>query len=556
MAKDALALMVLMLFWTFLCKDIFAGFFTHVYSSATEIDAIGQFWMSWWAQKAMATDGMSLFFCPLLNAPIGAEVFTFDVAFVHILISALLRPMLGMAGSINALFVYGLALSLVGTYAFLRQITTSRILACSLAAIPVIYTTALSSHIDIEQVNFGYVTLALALWIHLQERGGKTLTIITGLLIGITCITQMYYGVEAYLLIGLAVLGSVFGYGPTQTGFAPVRKRSVAVMVIGAAVTLPILAPSVWTIAKVDVFKPLPLLPGAGIFSEHFLSLWHLLPLIFMGFAVLIIACKEPRAWFWLGAFAMFLLLAFGPYLVVDNDTKLPMPFWFLRQLVPLFWRLSMPVRFGRMALIVLMALFAVLQMRLFKRYANSQVAKAIIIIVFVYCGNFVGPMMMGGAPTFLPVVHPVYADPIEKAPKQIIAIGNDGEDFTIFDLRCDEDAEWSAYYQIFHEKPISGTPLLTNELRSLAPPSAITEMQRALCIATETQQYPPLPEMNWWKSQNVRYMFLASSFIKKAGVDFMSGWDRMYGPPVYVLDRISIYDLRQGEMEKTESLP
>lgn len=548
--RDATAVGALILFWIFLCHNLLAHFSTHLFITSYEVDAVGHFWLSWWASKAIYFPDLSLFFCPYLNYPIGVETFTYHVAYMHILLAGLFRPLLGATGAINLMFVWGVFLNLVGMYALLRQVSDSRFFSAALAIIPTIYASALVEVIDVEQVNLGYMMIALALWLAAMKSRKKVLLIACGIMVGITCVAQMYYGISLSLLIALALVCEKFGAGPLEQPLASSVKKTAVVYTVASAIVLPIMWPSIKTLYKINIYKNLSFIPKNEEALELFMGPLNLVPIVLLGVLIWFFAKRDRILWFWFVATSAFLLLAIGPYIAI-GEQRVPMPFWLLRQSIPLFWRLSMPVRFGRIAVICLVMFVVIFQKRLEKRFSFAPELKPVIWIGLFYFANLLSPLMVDGTPSLIPQIRPVTAHEVRLPPRIFRAIGKLDDGAPIFDLHCEQDAELGAFYQVFHEKPISGLPLIAQNLRKIFEYSEMTWLQETFCRAENIGEIPSLPDIGWWEKHNVRFLVLSTVFAERMGPEFLDRWERTYGITKHKYQFVYVYDLK-----KSESLP
>ena len=544
---DASAVGALILFWMFLCHRLFANFSTHFFISPYDVDAVGHFWLSWWASKAVYSPDLSLFFCPYLNYPIGAETFTYHVAYIHIFLAGLFRPILGAAAAINLMYVWGVLLNLMGMYALVRQVSNSRIFCAAIAIIPTIYASALVEVIDVEQVNLGYMMIALALWLAAMKSRNKLLLVACGIMVGVTCITQMYYGISLSVLIALAIAADKFGIGPFEQSAGPIVRKTVIAYALAGAIVLPVMLPTIKTLSKISMYQSLAFLPENEESLELFMGPWNLVPILILGAMIWFAAKRDRVLWFWFIATCSFLFLAIGPYIAI-GEQRIPMPFWLLRQTIPLFWRLSMPVRFGRIAVICLVIFFAIYHKRVIQRLTFAREIRPIVFVGLFYLATLIAPLLVDGTPSLLPQIRPVTAHEVRHPPEVFKSIGLLDDQSPIFDLHCEQDAEMGAYYQVFHEKPINGLPLVAQNLRKIFEYSEMTWLREAFCKAENASEVPPIPDAAWWEKRGVRFLALSTIYAERMGPEFLEQWENRVGLTRHKYQFVYVYDLKKNE--------
>ena len=551
-AAECGALLLIFIIWLVLCRGILTHFFTRIYQTGTHVDAVGQLWMSWWSQKSIFDPNLSLFYCPLLNFPRGAAVFSYDVAYLHVLISGLLRPYLGAEGSLNAVFIAGLLCSLIGTYILLRQATSSRIFAACLSAIPLLHLFH-EAHaggrneypvhfIDVEIANFGYLTLAIALWWLLLKKGGIRRLIFTVLLAGLTVASQMYYGISLMIFFILALILTPLKIGPEFVSTPRAWKLTGVVLIAGLSIALPVLLPSFHELAGMGALRqvsPVPIEPEL-LYHLGYFSLLALIPL-----GLLAWACRrvDRKVVFWYVTAAVFTFLGVGEYWYPEGTAQpgVIMPFGILKKLIPFFWRISFPIRFGTMATVAMVVFLALGQRALIRRFSFLKKFRVPLMIVILLLANFCAGIISQSGSLIIPPLSPVKTDELPRPPDVFINIGRSQEEYVILDLLCGHKEYLSAYYQIFHQKAIAGNPLRPEELKKTGEYiSDLSRLQRRLC---ENKQLP-LPAASWLVERGVRYIVIYRSFSEEHEPGFLELFESRFGPPVYSSAVLRIYKL------------
>lgn len=541
----------LLLVWLYFCRRILASLYDQLYVWAG-IDTIGELWMSWWAQKAIASPDLSLFHCSFLNFPLGTEAFTWDVAFLHMLLAGLLRGAVGAFGSLNLLFVLSLLFSMFGAYVLIRQFSDSRLFAVLLSILPLQASRGAYGppFDDIGLANLGFLTLTCALWIRLLRQRNTKLVLATGLLVGLTFATQMYYGVSVGLLMGLAMIAALFKLGPESRPVRQIWLFTIPALIIGAVLSLPVLLEPASFLADVSWFQKLPwfvrIKPGEMTGAPPLSSLWPLLPLA----AVAWFSFRRQRqAWFWFVAAAFFFVLALGPHarLTASSTLLLPMPTILLKNLLPLMWRLSEPVRFGRMAVVAMVVLLALAERLLAERHDWGWTKRLRAMAVLFWLGSLLAPTFMLFSPHWLPELTPIMPTQPPQTPAAYRQMAAEKDDYVVVDFSCTEDVEetkWHAFYQTVHGKPIVGLPLRPPSYAEGQKPSPLTiaqrELDRALAAGTESV----FPEAAWWRESKVGALALHKYCLDRMSPEVISAWDEQYGEPVFAGENVRLYRL------------
>jgi len=544
-AAECGAFLILFLGWLLLCRGVLAHFFTRIYQTAAHVDAAGQLWMSWWSQKAIFDPNLSLFSCPLLNFPLAAKVLVYDVAFIHVLISGLIRPILGQVGCLNAVFSAGLLCSLVGTYFLIRQATSSRLFAALLSILPLTHFTHWPHHfIDVEMANYGYLTVSIALWWLLLKYGGAKFLLAAGLMTGITFITQMYYGIGLLTLFVVALVAAPFKFGPVPIPYKRTWKLTGAVLLLGLLIALPLILLSFRELANIPPsslkLRLMSYPVAAGVERLEPTSLLVLLPL---GMLTWLLHRCDQKILFWFVVTMLFMILGIGECWDSEGLSKheILLPLGIIQEQIPLLWRIFFPYRFGTMATIAMVVFLALSQRALIRRFSFLKKFRVPVMMIILLLANFCAGVISKTGSLLFPPLNPVATNKLPRPPEIFIEMGMDKEKYAVFDLICGHSRYLSAYYQIFHQKAVAGIPLRPLELRNPKEPvSELTELQQDLCEEGPAR----LASRSWLTERRVKYIVLYQSFLLGKEADFLERFESLYGAPEYTSPELRVYEL------------
>ncbi len=549
-ARDALAVAGLLVVWAYKGLSIVATLHTRVYQGGDDVDSLGQFWMSWWASEAFYTPGRQLFFCPIINTPDGSSVFDANIAYLHVLASGLLRPQLGPQGAINVVFLAGVLCSLLGVYVLARQLTSSRLMAAGGAVLAELLIIEVNPEFsDLEMANYGVLALALTAWIRLLTRGGGGRVLLAGLLVGLTCVEQMYYGISLLLLLGMAVAVAPLGLHPGLGTPRQLVVRTVTATAVGLALALPLMASSLLSLAHVQVVPDGGGMADLGARYEWLFAngvmvsnrSWSLLGLVPL--AGLAAFDRRRQTWFWLAAMALmaFLATSFLWDIRYEHGLAARSPWMGGERLVPFIWRLTFPRRFGRMAVLLLVALLVASDAGLARRLRPGRVARVGLSVGLLVLGLAMGSMLVGRPPGVVPPLRPIEATEQPAVPEFYRRLGRDATASPLLILGCQEHPNLDAYHQVFHGKPIAANPARGTSFGELeGMESPLAAIQRRFC----EQDPPPLPYAHELRDQGVRYVVLYESELWVRGDGFLDHVDGLYGRAVAVERGVRVYDL------------
>ena len=515
---DGLALLGLAGFWIWQLWRVFADLDDlHYGDPGPHVDAAGQLWMAWWAERALGSPELDLFHCPLLNHPVGSEALSYDLAFSHALAAGALRPWLGPLGAINGVFAAVVLFDLVAIYLLLRQLTRGALLAaagaCSVVLLAVCHPP---DFLDLEVCNLGWLALALASWLALLRHRRPWLLATTVLAIGLTCLSQMYYGLS---LVGILVIGAWVPPAPDGRfpSARPPARLTLAVLAAGLVLAALPLLPSIVSALQVGLF-PAAHPPDAPDTShlEHTGLGWRAL-LAVPALAVVAALTRTRAAWVLLVCAALLLLAAIGPPLVVGSDrgSAVPAPWTWLSQHAPLLWRIHFPRRFGIVALLVGALLIAEAHRVWTGDGARSAPLRSLSAAILISVLLLVGCLAIRSAIAWPPTA-PVPAGPPAAS--------------SGFDLACGRFADRVAYDQAVHGRPIAGTPLRPGDIEAGdEDASPATRHLRFYCDDPRVAIAPPTPE--WLREQGIGHVVLRRDSLLDGDVERHRA---VLGPPVF----------------------
>lgn len=553
--QEVCAISALVAYWVFVCREIFAHFFSRPYSIGIFVDGVGQQWMSWWIQQAIRTPDFLLFHCPLINYPLGAQVLTYDVAYFHLALSGFLRPILGPYGATNAVFVGAILFGLLAMYGLTRILTESRFIAALFSSLIFPYAFWFGfGFVDIELADLGFLALATATWILATRTGKIRWVIVAGMFTGLTCLAQMYYGINMILFLIFAALFSFWGGQPEGQSSRQSALFSLIIAVVGILMTVPAMLPAIKTLGAVGLVKALPVFPKFNPTASTNSVMLLALPAGALILLILFFAGWKNRSFrFWVFSSGLFCILAAGTHFKIPGtDFYGPLPFYFLKRFVPFFWRYNFTDRFGRMA-IVLLVVICVLLLRIVQRRfkLEGKTYLGAVLLIFV-AGHFIAPLMVGIGPKPLAWLTPVaVADPY-VVPTPVEKMGKDPEQYVVFDLFCGNQVEFSALYQLFHQKPIAGDPLRPDGI-SGGVESDLTKRKNKYCAAIRDGYRPVNTPRAWFEQNNVRYIIVPADYMARMNEKSDGHWVLVDDGPVYADFEVMIYDLwaqqeNQGE--------
>lgn len=553
---DGVALGVLVAFWAVR----YSGVVAHLTSDSYLIpgdhdDALEQAWMSWWAGKALLSGDLQLLHCPLLNHPYGSNAMSVSVAYVHVSISGLLRPLFGPIGAINAVFVGINLFVLVALYALFRTAGGARSFACGAAILFSVYAVqANGEYPDLELANYGILALAIASWLTLVRKGGGGRFVVAALLTGATLAVQSYYGIELYALLGLGAVALLARMGPLAEPRRGALGWTLGIVLAGAALAALPLIPSLDYMSGIvqnggpqAAAPPIHAAAGAGVATgREGLPAAYLLSLVPL--LVLVIHDRRRSSGFWLAAFAVFVVLALGQSAALwPGSTAIPMPFGWLREHLPLLWRFHYPRRFALPAALCLCILLGRIAARWVDRGGGTPASHAWTTVAALLVIHLLAQTMMARPGTSLrivPPLGPMATHPMPQVPSVLAEIGEDPGEELFLEIGWEPHRALTAYFQTVHQHPVPGNPVLPEEMRdSREPRSILAGHQANLCGSSRA-----LPEVDWFRGYGVRYLAVYDAPGCPFAADERATWEQREGiQPIHAGDLMLLYDLHHA---------
>lgn len=556
LAAEILAVAGLVGFWLWSIQPMFAEFYYAIYRGAGHHDAVGQMWNAWWIAEALRSSDHALLYCDVLNTPLGVRVLAHDVAFTHVALSAVLRDTLGPVGSVNAVFVASYLFGLLGTYTLLRRVHPGRLLCAVAAIIAVAFVMSVSpTYADLELSDLGWLAFALAAWLTLLRRSNGGWRVVTGLLIGVTAVAQMYYGLVVAVVLGIAALAAPLKVRPEPRPFQNVLLLSGTALGYGLAFAAAALLPSLLLHFSLGLVTPDSTFAAACAASGSTRGL--IVGVVVVIFGAMAAMARDERTWFWWTAVTALLWLSLGPCIEIGS-MRIPGPAFAMEMLVPLTWRFDSLARLSDATVLIAAVFVLVWDRRMRRTHALSTwVARLGLPATALGALLLAAPVMTASPwwPIPLERLHPPTA-PVPRVPDAMMTVARDDRDFVVLDLTCGEDAHWSAYYQVAHGKPIAGIPLVPGALQVDDHPRAVLSRYQAL-YCDQPSGPPPL---QWLEEQGVGYVIVHPSVTRILGADGQMAWDATFGGPITAQEEMvrvyRVLDQGDGPDAPTGSVP
>jgi len=561
-------------YWLVICHRVIRHLFGHLFYCAFNFDAVGQMWMTWWLSKAIYSPEHELFFSKMVNYPAGAEVIAYEGAYLHVWLAALLSPLLGIAASLNLVFLFGVALSLAGAFFLFRQLTSSYFVATAFSILFVTYASFFSGAVlDVELADSGIFTFTLAFWLitwrQTEFRKWLPRAALTTLGIVLTCFAQMYFGLGLLLIIGFHALVARPPHDVAQPidKTTPVRRRAFVVLFTGLALTLVLLLPTFGVLNKHQNPVIFESLQQRSVCNFDFIPAYHSLPLLIV-LAVLFLApffvLKKNKAVYfgWYLFFLLFLVFAPGVNfkLVGLFERVIITPVYWLHVKLPYYWRLSCHhFRLMKTSILVFFILLAWLQQVAWRERLKNPARRAMAAGVTVLFAALAAPIFIGQKPTSLAELKPMQVCSLPSTPLVLDEIKEEESEDVIFHFTCSEMLD-IAYFQMIHDNPVADLPITMNPYFSTESYGVLMAYRHDMCVRLRPFEYgglppnkplPPKPtldelvrDIKWWKENDVRYLILHKGFIELTDVNLSQAFREAYGEPIDHSDRIDVYDL------------
>ncbi len=530
LAAEALAVGALVAFWLWSIQPMLAEFYYAIYRGAGHHHAVAQLWNAWWIAEALRSPDHAMLYCDALNTPVGVRVLAHDVAYTHVAASALLRGTLGPVGSINAVFVASYLFGLLGTYTLLRRVHPGRTLCAVAAGIAMAFVISVSpNYADLELSDLGWLAFTLAAWLTLLRRSTGFWRVVTGLLLGITAVAQMYYGLVAVVVIGLAAIVAPLKLRPEPRPFQNVLFLSGASLGYGLAFTAAALLPSLLLHGTLGLVSPDSTFAAACEASGAARGPIVVVAVLVLG--AMAAMARGERPWFWWAAVTALLLLALGPCIEIGAGTRVPGPAFVMEMLVPLTWRFDSLAHLADAAMLVMAVFVLAWERRMRSAHSLSPwVRQAGLPAVALGALLVLGPVLTASPwwPAPAQRLHPPAAQ-VARVPDALMTVAQDERDIVVLDLTCGEETYWSAYYQVAHGKPIAGIPLVPGALQVDDHPRAVLSRYQALYCDQPTGP----PPIEWLVEQGVGYVIVHPVVSMALGDEGLLAWDVAFDGPI-----------------------
>jgi hypothetical protein len=313
-------------------------------------DTLLSYWLDWWVEMWAWHGKPSLFFCDLVNYPLGGpSALDRSLALVHTMLAGLIQPLVGPSAAINLVVMFGVALTLVAIFLAVRAVSGNGLLAAVLAILAITYGLARGNTLLDPELNFlAYTAFALLAWSRYVEQGGWKWLAAAALLIGITGFTHAYYGIALLACLGTAVVLSFCGLSFSGIADNTMLRRASLALALGLALTLLFHARNVVTLLAVDRTEAVQTWFLNTLGSNQYTLLDGAAVLV----SVLVPAAagwflRVPNAIVWgLMCLPVAVISLGGSLYVRAPDVTLNMPLHWARENLPFLWRLSLPQRF------------------------------------------------------------------------------------------------------------------------------------------------------------------------------------------------------------------
>lgn len=421
------------------------------------------FWNDWWVQHALTSSDVWYFSSAIFH-PAGTSLIAHSHSLLSSLMAAMAEPLLGAVGAFNLVVVLGWWLGAVGMF-WLVQDMTQRPFPAFIAGLVFTFApyhlTQSLAHAHLGGIHW-WPFFALFLRRALTD-GRFSNRLLTALAAAATIATGLQLGVFLLLWTAVYLLSHIW-----QTRTLPWQT----ILWIGS-LTMLLLLPLLW-----PFITNLPLLTDTTLIVDESLtkqtdllaywipptyhSLWgsSVQPIYerfevnraympYFGYTALLLAAlalrrrRQPETFFWLGSGLLWLLLAAGSALRI-NDTvflTVPLPYSFLTDKFP-FTFLRSPDRFNLLVVFSLAVLAglgaAKLQEWLTVRNGRIALTTAAALLLLEYAPI---PLPMWTTPPDSPFLHQIASD------EATYAVAN-------LPLGYTQSKIW-LYYQTQHTKPI-----------------------------------------------------------------------------------------------------
>jgi hypothetical protein len=210
-----------------------------------------------------------------------------------------------------------------------------------------------------------------------------------------------------------------------------------------------------------------------------------------------------------------------------------------LYDFVPLFDRYTTPARFGALAGFALVCFLAtVFNVVRSERQMNKKWVGIFILTTF-FAGNLLVGLVQNIGAHWILRYDPVQVAPLLKPPK--ILVSPDLPKGAVFDLSCEPDSIWSAYYQTWHNRPIAGFGPVPRIYSGMQEESRLTNLLRGHCPRQD--QHPP-PEFSpeHLLKLNVNVVILPDEYLESKHHSFLFDFEQKFGEPAETSANMRVY--------------
>ena len=334
-------------------------------------------WNLWWIKKALLEEHTTVYFTEYLYHPTGTSLLFQTLNPFNGLISIPLQLVFGMEAVYNLIVLFSFAASGVGTYYLVRYLTGSRA-AALISGIVFAFCPYHFAH------GLGHLQLIAMEWLPVYtlfilrtlDEGGWRNAVLAGFFLVLTALCSWYYLIYALMLTLLLMLARI---GPLWRNRGRWKHLALAFatfgFVLGPLLVTMIHAkltqtftgahdPEVFSADLTSFFVPSGISTYGGL-TESIWSTWSgntAENANYLGYVVLAVAIyalvRVGRSRIWGIAAATSLVLAMGPYpRFMGTQVRIPMPYLFLHDHVPLMDFTGVPERFTILAVLCLAVL-------------------------------------------------------------------------------------------------------------------------------------------------------------------------------------------------------
>jgi Ca2+/Na+ antiporter len=491
------------------------------------------FWNLWWVRHAIFDLHVSPLYTNFVVYPFVSPLAGHTLALLWGLLSAPFQPFFGLIPTFNGIVVLSFVLAGVSMYAFTRkhvQRTSVALLAGLIFAFtPAMMQRASVGHLD--KLSVFWLPLCLLLWDKVIETKRWTWSVITGLCLYLSWLTDFQQTMWTLLLWGPYVLYTILSLkrrrerGDVSEAFGFAAPLRLAVVALVAFVIPALFAPLPQLLEANKLNYPLVRLEDTAYFAFPLQNLFTrndngdftiglLLPLLAL-ISILFIR-RDGERWFWLILAIGCFILALGPYVEIGG-TRIDLPYALLHRLLGNQYRT--PMRFMTPAVLALtMVVCLTLDRTVFRwkwlldRVNAQHILVAGLMLLFVWDYDLLKPF-------------PITVMPDYQAYR---AIAQEPGDFTVLELPIGVRTGFAIvgrgealqYYEPFHQHaaPTGYLSRLPNEVLDFFYSDPL------LGALTLSHGLPPQAEVDAQLSQlirdwNIGYVILHRDLLEQGRI-------------------------------------